>query len=485
MGRRSWPVVLLVLCAFGQDAKIDWKAAGDETAKLLAELVRIKTVNAPPDEAEIAQRMNAIIEKAKSLDDNAALGKFVREELALIEKLRTQRGNELELVNKVNALFRVEGVESEVLETAPGRGCLIARVRGTGSKRPLLIVAPVDVAPAEAADWTEADPFSGVTRNGYVYGRGSLQHKSMAACGIMTLLLLHRNKIRLSRDVVLLLAADGESGGGFGVKAIVKTHLDKIQAEFAIGEGGHIVQRAGKTFVNIQVAEKTRHRVKVTSSSMGSLGLALWKLELYRSTSHVTAVSREYFRNLAEAEPDEQTKNAMLDLASGQRERVERGAELLTAFADLVRNTHRPVVVKNGEAVLEVRLVPGQDLEAYAAELAKEIDRPEVKVVPELPKGERDLDSPASPVDSECFRALAKVAREMYPEAVVSPYLSPESSSSKTLRLAGIPTYGILPVPVQEEDRSRIRGRNERCPVEGIGRALEFLFRAVLELGRI
>lgn len=485
MGLRSCLGMILALPAFAQDAKVDWKASGDEAAGLLAELIRIKTVNAPPDEAELTQRMNAVIEKAKSLDDNASLGKFVREELALIEKMRTQRGNELELVNKVHALFRVEGVESEVIETATGRGCLIARVRGNGSKRPLLIVAPVDVAAADAADWTEADPFSGTLRNGYVYGRGALQHKSMAACGIMTLLLLHRHKIRLSRDVVLLLAADGEAGGAFGVKAIVKTHLDKIKAECAIGEGGHIVQRSGKRFVNIQTAEKTRHRVKVTSSSMGSLGLALWKLELYRPTSHVTPVTQEYFRNLAEAESDPQKKNAMLDLASGQRERVERGAELLPGAGPLVRNTHRPVSLKDGEAILEVCLVPGQDLDAYAAELAKEIDRPEVKVVAELPKGEREPESPASPTDSECFRALTKVAREMYSDAIVSPYLSPESTSSKTLRLAGIPTYGLLPIPVREEDLSRIRGRNERCPVEGLERALEFLFRVVLELGRI
>lgn len=478
-------MVLLAATVFGQDPGIDWKAVGDEAAKLLAELVRIKTVNAPPDEGEIAQRMNSIMEKAKGLEDNAALGKFVREEFAQIEKLRTQRGHELELVNRVHALFRVEGVESEVIETAPGRGCLVARVRGTGMKRPLLIVAPVDVAAVDPVEWTEADPFSGAIRNGYVYGRGSLHPKSMAACGIMTLLVLKRQRIRLSRDVVLLLAADGESGGTVGVKAIIKTHRDRIKAEFAIGEGGYMIRRAGTTFVNIQVSEKSCHRVRIVSSSAGSLGLALGKLELYRPTSHVTPVSQAYFRKLAEVERDEAVKMALLDLASGQRDRVERGAEALPAYAELVRNAHRPVGLKNGEAVLEVRLVPGQDLDAYVTELAREIDRPEVRVLPELPRGERDPESPESPVDSECFRVLAKVALEMYPGAVVSPYLSPESSTGRTLRGAGIPTYGLVPIPVEEEERARIRGRHERCPVEGIGRGVEFLFRAVVELGRI
>ncbi|HUQ20333.1 MAG TPA: M20/M25/M40 family metallo-hydrolase [Gemmatimonadaceae bacterium] len=203
----------------------DIAAIESETVEILQRLIRFKSVNPPGDELPVAQY----------IDD----------------------------------LFKSEGIESRILIPSDNRGIVIARIRGDASARPIMLLAHTDVVSVEADKWS-CDPFEGVIREGYVYGRGAIDDKGMLAANIMTMLLLRREAVAtgqtLSRDVVFLATADEEAGGAAGMKWLTENHRDLLDVEFAINEGGRTrIIEGGKRYLAIQTAEKISHIVTLTA----------------------------------------------------------------------------------------------------------------------------------------------------------------------------------------------------------------------------
>ena len=171
---------------------IDWDAASEEALSYLSDLVQIDAVNPPGDETRVVEFLKAVLED--------------------------------------------EGLEPEVFWDDPTRANLVVRIRGNGKKRPILIMGHTDVVGVQAENWTEK-PFGGLRKDGWLYGRGSLDDKDTIAAGLMVVLLLHRNQIELDRDIIFLAESGEEGTPEVGINYMVEHHFDKIDAEFALAEG--------------------------------------------------------------------------------------------------------------------------------------------------------------------------------------------------------------------------------------------------------
>src|SRR5216684_5730879 len=176
-----------------QQAGPDFNKARTEAVKFLSELVKIDTSNPP--------------------------------------------GNETKAAEYIKNVLAAEGIPAQVYESAPGRGNLVARLKGNGKKKPLLLMGHLDVVGVERDKWT-MDPFAATIKDGYLYGRGSVDDKSMDAANLEVFLLLHRMKIPLDRDVILLAEAGEEGTSQFGIDFMVEEHWDKIDCEYVLNEGG-------------------------------------------------------------------------------------------------------------------------------------------------------------------------------------------------------------------------------------------------------
>ncbi len=515
-------IILFLLLAFiscrftdVQDG-VDWNKRGDDAVKLLQQLIKIKTVNAKPDKQDVITEMESVFEKAKTIKDDKELAKFMRSEIERISNAVQAVGNELELVKWVKDYLAKEDIQSEIIETAPGRGCLLASLKGDGSKKPVLLMAHIDVVNTEKNGWTEADPFKAEIKNGYLYGRGSIDDKGMAACGIMTLVLLKRNKIKLSRDILLLLTSDEEAGGEFGIKHLVKHCPEKIKAEFALNEGGHILKKGDKRLVFVQTAEKSMHNIKVIATGISghssvphdqnpinALSFALSRIAQYKPQHKVLDVTAKYFDRMSLLEKTQEVADAMKKVSSRDLNEQYLAVEKLTSGKDkesfkanaILRNTATPTITNAGirfnvipstaEALVNVRLLPGEDLEKFIAELMKEIGRKDIKILPEIPKEKREKDAPESPIDNPCFKAVEKVADEIWgKDALTIPYMSTGATDSRDLRNIGINCYGILPFPLEMDDLARMHGNNERVGVEDFKKGVEFTYKLILAVAK-
>jgi Acetylornithine deacetylase/Succinyl-diaminopimelate desuccinylase and related deacylases len=178
-------------------------------------------------------------------------------------------GNELALAEFLRSVFEKDGISTTLLLPTPSRAALIARLKGNGAKRPVMLLAHMDVVGVEAEKWS-CDPFGGIIRDGYLYGRGAIDDKGMLAANAMALIQLKRTVVdqgaELDRDVVFVATSDEEAGGADGMKWLVDNHPEHFDAEFAINEGGRTrIIEGGKRYLAIQTAEKISHKVVVTA----------------------------------------------------------------------------------------------------------------------------------------------------------------------------------------------------------------------------
>lgn len=452
-------LILACVIAGAGAEPIDWTAASAETVETLRDLIRMETVNPP--------------------------------------------GNEFPLVSRVEDWLREDGIEAEAIEPAEGRGDLIARLRGDGSKRPLLIIAHVDTVGIEEGKWT-VDPFEGVVKDGYLYGRGAIDDKGMAACGIEVLRLLAREKVPLKRDVILALTCDEESGGQYGIQWLLENRREQIDAEFGLNEGGKIIRREGRIlYFGVQNAEKRPHNIRLVAhgvSGHGSvprpdnpilaLARAVSRIEQNPAPVKLNATTRRFFQGMAEVEKG--SYGAFLKALTGDDPALAAHAaravgEKDYVFASMMRNSVSPTILNGGfrtnvipstaEVNLNCRLLPGEKVEAFATWLREVIRDDAVEVVYRVPE---EPEAPSSPFDTDLFTAIEEVAGAMAPDGVVVPYMSTGATDSARLRRAGIPTYGLVPMPLSLEDLERLHGNDERIAIDSIRFGVEFLYRLVV-----
>ncbi|MFN0097569.1 MAG: M20/M25/M40 family metallo-hydrolase [Gemmatimonadaceae bacterium] len=412
-------------------------------------------------------------------------------------------GNELAAARFLDSLFKADGIESQVFESAPGRGAVVARIRGrtgTTAKSPIILMGHMDVVGVQRDQWT-VDPFAAVIADGVLTGRGAIDDKGMLIANLQAMKALQR-RVRagatLTRDVIFVANADEEAGGDFGMGWLLKHHPDAIRAEYALNEGGRTrIMSNGRKYVALQMAEKVSHVVTVTArgpdghasipldgNAIARLGRALAAIGAHREPTELTPVTTRFFASLAGIWPDAAQARAMADVASGDAPRVARGAEVLRAIPTLdavLRTGISPTIVEGGirsnviprdaKATLNIRTLPGQSIDSTIARLRRAVDDPQVT----FSVTSRGSDSPAMSAENEFFAAVERAAKRVEPSIVVVPYLSTGATDSADLRRAGIKAYGLLPFPLEMSDEERMHGNDERLPMSAFGFGIRFV----------
>ena len=414
-------------------------------------------------------------------------------------------GNELPLAEYLMEVLEREGISTELLIPTPGRAAVIARIKGNGTGRPVMLLAHMDVVGVERDKWS-CDPFGGVVLDGYVYGRGAIDDKGMLAANLMAMLLIKRQitdgLIELERDVLFVATSDEETGGVFGIKWLVQQHRDMLDAEFAINEGGRTrIIAGGKRYLAIQTAEKISHMVAITArgpaghsaiplaaNAIFHLGRALARLGEYREPVTLTETTRRFFGLLSRVWPVSDERAAMAALVSVDGAESARGAETLSRIPVLnavMRNGISATTIAGGvagnvipaeaTAVLNVRTIPGHRIEDVIERMRSWLDDPEIEITI-VSHGEQ---APASSPDSAMFNAIAQAAGQLDPEITVVPYLSTGGTDSAHLRRIGIDSYGILPFPMEQSDEERMHGHDERVPVKSLHFGTRLIFDSI------
>lgn len=419
-------------------------------------------------------------------------------------------GNELSTARYLESILAgVAGVETHVLPVGEGRANFIARLGAVkATRRPVLVLGHMDVVGAQPENWN-SPPFAPVVRDGYFYGRGSIDDKGMLAAATTALLALAERRDELSRDIVLLATAGEEGGPPVGVDLVIDEHLELLGApEFALNEGGRIrIENGAIRSVSIQTTEKIYYEVQVTATgpsghgsvplpdnALAALARAVGRVHEWRAPLNLNETTRLYFTRLAESERDPDLRVAMLDLIGSDPRRsavageilsrnplhnaVIRTGQSLTLISGGIRSN---VIPSDGSATFNVRVMPGEDVQQVVAAMQAAAAEPAVTLTL---VGEPRTSPPVSPVDTALYRALEEASGAMAPEAVVMPFMSTGATDGAALRAIGIPTYGILPFPLEVEDELRMHGDNERVPVPALAWATEFIYRTLENAAR-
>ena len=408
-------------------------------------------------------------------------------------------GRELGVARYLDDVLRGVGIETTLLEPAPGRAALIARLKGSGKKRPVMMLAHMDVVGVERERWT-TNPFGGEIVDGFLYGRGAIDDKGMLAVNLQTMLLLNEHVVRkggtLDRDVIFLATSDEESDGDFGIDWVIANHPAVLDAEFALNEGGRLRQVAnGLAYAAVQCGEKVANVLRLTATgspghasipiannAVVRLARAVAAAAAHREPVVMTDTSRAFFAGLATFWKEPRVQAAMADITSSDAKRVESGALVVAEnppFNAMIRNGIAPTMLSAGvrpnvipaeaSATLNVRLLPGQPLEELIARLRASIADDAVTVSVES----RGEEAPPSPDDTPMFAAIKDAIAEMAPGVPSVPFLSTGATDSAPLRRAGVKAYGILPFPLTEEDEGRMHGHDERVSVASLAFAVK------------
>ncbi len=411
-------------------------------------------------------------------------------------------GNETPCIEYIAAVLRQEGIEPVVLESAPGRGNLVARLRGDGSLPPLLLMGHVDVVPAEAEHWRHP-PFSGDLADGTVWGRGATDMKQMVAMELMALLLLKRSATVLKRDVILMTNADEETGGKLGAGFIAEEHPDLIRdAEYAINEGGATsIELDGRLFFVCSTAEKGTARFTVRGQ--GEPGHASQP----HARNAILPLSRALVRLIETPLPLRITKTAALHVETmaqhlnGELAAALRGlldpathdasmAALPLAepvkrrLAAALRNTATPTILRAGtkinvipaqaECDVDCRILPGTTLESLTEEVRAVVgNEVELEFGPVSPPLESD---PASPL----FETIRMVLAEHEPGSTLVPGLITGGTDAKRIAPLGIKVYGFVPMRYEGASMTGLaHGHNERISVANLAFGTRVLYDVV------
>ena len=469
-------ILLFGVCLWGGAASY---AQSNDTAALLADVIRINTSNPP--------------------------------------------GNEAKLAAFLKTKFEPLGLQIDIIPTPnPAKAHFIARLKGDGSKKPILLAAHADVVGVEREKWS-VDPFAGVMQDGYILGRGAIDFKGGLAVFAQAVMMLAKNKVPLARDVIFLSEAD-EEGGQYNTTWLAKDHFDKIDCEFSLNEGGWIIKNPDGTvrYVSISTADKSSISLLLTArgtsthSSMPrpdnaifTLVKAMSKIADYDTQPKLIDSTKEFFETLAKTSQPPMS-NYFLDLVKGtDPEKVRVAAQEISKdplLHAIMRTTIAPVFLNAGfrgnvipgsaEATLNFRIIPGTNVEELISEIKAVVNDPRVDVTN---AGQRGMPADTDPAayaayiraagktkpstkDSDLFRALVKQSNAVFPGVPVTTYLFQAGTDAAAWRSRGIPVYGIYPYPISAEDLTRMHGNDERVSMESLRQGTELIYKALVEV---
>ncbi|HSP13451.1 MAG TPA: M20/M25/M40 family metallo-hydrolase [Thermoanaerobaculia bacterium] len=386
----------------------------------------------------------------------------------------------------------------KVLSPEPRHGNLVARLHGSGAKKPLLLLAHLDVVEARREDWS-TDPFQLVESDGWFYGRGTGDDKAMAANWIATLIRLKREHFVPDRDIIVALTSDEETGNYNGVDWLLKNHRDLIDAGLAINEGGGGAIRNDKYLYNgVGASEKVYVTFSLTVHNKGGhssvpqkpnaiyqLAEALTRLENYEFPVKLNEVTRAYFRRLGDIEGSQLGADLKALVDREDRAAAARVAET-PAFNARLRTTCVATRLNAGHAdnalpqmanaTVNCRVLPGEDPEEVRNTLVRVLNDPAI----EITWIDRAKPSVPSPLAPEIMGPVEQLTSEFWGVPVL-PMMASGASDSLYLRNAGIPTYGISAL-FGDIHENRAHGKDERVGVKQFYESSQFLYALVKRL---
>jgi acetylornithine deacetylase/succinyl-diaminopimelate desuccinylase-like protein len=415
-------------------------------------------------------------------------------------------GNETKVVDYLKKIFEAEGIPVKTFALQPSRANLVARLKGNGKKRPILLMAHTDVVGVQREKWP-VDPFGAVLKDGYIWGRGSRDDKDKLATNLMVMLLAKRIGAPLDRDLIFLAESGEEADpAGVGIRYMVDQHFDEIDAEFALTEGGGVTLENGRaSVVNIQTTEKVPRRFRLVASGTSGhgsvprldnplihLSAAVAKISSLTMPMRLNETTRTYFERLATISTPQKAARYRGLLAPQPSAAIQNYlAENEAERSSMIHTSVVPTILKAGvgpnvipseaEATFDVRALPDEDIPKFFEELKRVINDPAVKIEP-ITTNLRPV-APSSRLDSDMYRALEKVSAAMYPGATILPTMSTGATDMAQLRAKGIQSYGIGPAST-ESDTINYGAHSdvERLAESSLYRFVEFTWRAALEV---
>lgn len=412
-------------------------------------------------------------------------------------------GNETKAAEYLKKVLEREGIPSQIFEMEKGRGNLVARLKGNGSKRPMLLMGHLDVVGVQREKWT-LDPFAAIRKNGFVYGRGSIDDKDKVASALMVTLLLKRLKVPLDRDVIFLAEAGEEGTSEVGIGFMVNQHWNDIACEYAITEGGSTTARDGRVrVVEIATTEKVPSGVRLVAhgaaghgsrprqdNAVVHLAAAVAKVAANQPPMRLNDTTRTYFERLATisspAEADryshitDPARAAAIEAYFAQHELGHYSMLRTTVVPTIIKGGFRlNVIPSDAEATLDIRALPDENPAKFREWLGKLIDDPSIEIVPNR-TGSRPA-SPPSRFDTELFHAFEAVQKEMFPGAITVPSMLTGATDNAQLRSKGVQAYGFGPIVEEREAAGPggAHGDDERLRESSLYKEVEFLWRSV------
>jgi acetylornithine deacetylase/succinyl-diaminopimelate desuccinylase-like protein len=438
---------------------------------------------------------------------NGDLEQLARRYLVDLIRLDTTNppGNETRVAQYLKEVCDAEGISGEMLGGDPARLNFVARLKGSGKLRPLLLMAHSDVVPADRSQWT-ADPFSAEIRDGFVYGRGAQDDKSLVASELAVIVELKRRALKLDRDVILLSEAD-EEAGSTGIQWMIANAWDRISAEFALNEGGHaITTLSGQPIYEVQTTEKIPTRVILVArgtAGHGSLprednpvvhlARAITRLSEADQPVRLNTTTRRYLHEIAKL-TEYQWLEPFLARLANPRPAAAAATQIRARDLELdamLRTTVSPTMLSAGakvnvipntaEAQIDVRRLPDETRAEVLERLRHMVhdDAVDVRLAPgqEMPATE------PSGLSTPLYSAMQQIFSKTAGGAVVIPYMVRGATDGSFLREKGMDVYGV-PLFLREDKESRAHGNNERIGVKTLGAGAGLLMEIVLAVSQ-
>src|SRR5215510_5722252 len=395
-----------------------------------------------------------------------------------------------------------DAADVQVFKPAPRKGNLVARLRGTGARRPILLLAHLDVVEAKPEDWS-VDPFKLIEKDGYFYGRGTGDDKFMAAAFVANLVRYKLDGYKPDRDIILALDTDEEifDSNGLGIQWLLKNKRELIDAEFALNEGAPVALKKGKPFaVGIQTSEKVplAYRLEVKNrgghsslptqdNAIYHLAEGLARLSKFAFPIKLNETTRAFLERAAELESPQVGADIRSAISGApDREALSRlsanplyNAQLrTTCVATMLEGGHAyNALPQVARSTVHCRLLPGEPVDEVKAALVRVLADPEISVT----QIDQPVLSAPSPLNAEIMGAIKTLAAEFWPGAPVGPIMSTGATDGSFLRNAGIPTYGHSGLAGDMDD-VRAHGKDERVLVKSFFDGVEYQYRLVKAL---
>jgi acetylornithine deacetylase/succinyl-diaminopimelate desuccinylase-like protein len=381
----------------------------------------------------------------------------------------------------LQGLLETEGIPVRRFESGPGRSIVLARLKGRGPAKPILLLHHMDVVPADASRWTRP-PFGGVIADGAIWGRGAMDMKGPGVAHLYAFIALKRAAVPLDRDVILMAVPDEEIGGTLGALWMRDNHYKEIDPEYIIDEGGfgsRDLFAAGKLVFGISVAEKKILWLKLTAEGVAGHG----------SQPHDDNPNDRLVRALGRllSEPMPTSSFSVLDTFKSRVGTLARNKftnaiqhstiSLTTLRAGVGEPPKVNVIPSIAEAALDCRVLPGTSRDEWVREIVRRLGDPGIKIEVTY----ESADPVVTTTDAPLYRALEAAVRKRHPEAIVTPMIVPYGTDANSFRALGVKSYGFTPAILPAAVVASMHGDAEHVPLGALGPAIEILFDALKE----